>query len=496
MNRIGRLTLALVALALGAWIADLARANGGPFVLKYPKGDPAAKGVLARLDDNLKPRRETTLRVVKEDLTVTFAPALPGVDTPLVHVAAAYTIENPTDREIEIDFGFPILRGLYISPWSMMIEPAVRVQMNGTRLPHTLISNSDIYAIIRQRAGTAIDAAVAADKPLSARVQAVRNADQSQRENARADLAAHLTDSLKWNSRDAALMKEYASLDFGQPKAHPRDRALFSSSVLRDPNVNLLNENLGALAAIGEQKATQFFAQLVSRFDPEAAASYENIFTAWGGDVRERSVDLTNGKVRPREITVDPDLLESARSYETRGADPTIYARVDYLDADAKITEAERDSCRTVLKNLPVVFTFAPMNLLHYRVTFPANAAQTLAVTYSQYAYGDTRAPASYQLAYVVHPASLWDDFGPINLEVASPEGVPFAASVPCQAHPAEKRKLDGPGMGDKEQRFAIYRATLTDKTGELFLAIDADAWKRAVIKKQLTAVTEQSAKR
>ena len=33
-------------------------ANGGPFVLKYPNGDPAAKGVLARLDPDLKPGRE------------------------------------------------------------------------------------------------------------------------------------------------------------------------------------------------------------------------------------------------------------------------------------------------------------------------------------------------------------------------------------------------------------------------------------------------------
>ena len=50
--------------------AQTARANGGPFVVKYPNGDPAAKGVLARLDPTLKPARETRLRVVKEDLTI------------------------------------------------------------------------------------------------------------------------------------------------------------------------------------------------------------------------------------------------------------------------------------------------------------------------------------------------------------------------------------------------------------------------------------------
>ena len=29
-------------------------------------------------------------------------------------MTAAYTIENPTGEEIQIDFGFPILRGIYL----------------------------------------------------------------------------------------------------------------------------------------------------------------------------------------------------------------------------------------------------------------------------------------------------------------------------------------------------------------------------------------------
>ena len=62
--------------------------------------------------------------------------------------------------------------------------------------------------------------------------------------------------------------------------------------------------NLGPLAAIGEQKATQLFAQLASRFDKDAGAKYEAIFAAWGGDVRERSIDLATGEIRPREVTL------------------------------------------------------------------------------------------------------------------------------------------------------------------------------------------------
>ncbi len=46
--------VSLVVLVLVA--AGLALANGGPFVVTYPGGDPAAKGVLARLDPSLKPQ--------------------------------------------------------------------------------------------------------------------------------------------------------------------------------------------------------------------------------------------------------------------------------------------------------------------------------------------------------------------------------------------------------------------------------------------------------
>jgi hypothetical protein len=238
-----------------------------------------------------------------------------------------------------------------------------------------------------------------------------------------------------------------------------------------------MNENLGAVAAIGEQKATQFFAQLASRFKPEAAAAYEAIFTAWGGDIRERSVDLKTGKVRPREVTVDPKTLNKKPSPFTSSFDPTIYARVAYLDPKARITESEKESCKAILKNLPVVFTFAPMNILHYNVKFPAKSTQTLTVSYSQYAYSDTSSPSSYQLAYVLHPASLWKDFGPINLEVAVPEGIDFRASVPCENGGAEERRISQ--YGPQKSKFNIYRAQLEQKTGELYLAVEANGWKQ-----------------
>jgi hypothetical protein len=88
----------LGVLALCVLAESLAMANGGPFVIKYPNGDPAAKGVLARLDPDLKPGRETRLRVIKENLKVTFGRERPfgravkSTDgPPLAYVSAEYS---------------------------------------------------------------------------------------------------------------------------------------------------------------------------------------------------------------------------------------------------------------------------------------------------------------------------------------------------------------------------------------------------------------------
>ncbi len=484
-NQTETLALALVVIGLLVWAGSFALANGGPFVLKYPNGDPAAKGVLARLDPDLKPGRETRLRVIKEDLKVTFGRERPfgravkSTDgPPLAYVSAEYTIENPTNEEVEVDFGFPILRGVYFDPGSlhsMMSRPDVNVRLNKTAIKSTIISNSAIYGIIRQRAREVIEKAIADDITLKELVTSVRNSNSETLKTGRKALLSHLVDTMKWNNRDAALMVEYASLDFGKFKVQPPDRNRMGLFRVDAELYQLMNGNLGPLAAIGEQKATQFFAQLASRFDPEAAAAYEAIFTAWGGDIRERSVDLKTGKVRPREVTVDLRTLGKQPSPFTSAFDPTIYARVAYLDSTANITESEEASCKAVLKNLPVIFTFAPMNILHYQVKFPAKSIQTLTVSYSQYAYSDTRSPSSYQLAYVLHPASLWQDFGPINLEVAVPEGVAFRASVPCDNGGVKKGGLSPHNPQDSQ--FNIYKTELEQKTGELYLAVEADGW-------------------
>jgi hypothetical protein len=169
--------------------------------------------------------------------------------------------------------------------------------------------------------------------------------------------------------------------------------------------------------------------------------------------------------------------------------DPTIYARVDYLDPNANIDDREKAACKSVLKNLPVVFTFAPMNLLYYRATFPAKSTEVVTVTYKQYPYLDTRDQPSYQLAYVLHPASLWKSFGPIELDVAVPQGVKVASSVPCESAGVDERSpsasLAYPGIKFNKPKVtcSVYKATLRDKTGELFVAVDAGSWKSATLK-------------
>ena len=96
-------------LAASLLAAEWAAGNTGPFLVRYPNGDPAAKGVLARWDPSLRPAGETALRVVKEDLTIRFLPPARFGGAPAVFVQAGYTIENPADRQVEADFGFPIL---------------------------------------------------------------------------------------------------------------------------------------------------------------------------------------------------------------------------------------------------------------------------------------------------------------------------------------------------------------------------------------------------
>jgi hypothetical protein len=339
-----------------------------------------------------------------------------------------------------------------------------------------------------------IDNAVASDPQLRTLVKAVKDAEGADRKPARARLAAYLTGKRKWDARDAELMVEYASNRFQGPEDVVVVTSYYGATGShatwpgnRTP-LHMTYSNLGPLRAIGDQKATQFFAQLALRFDPKAARTYESIFEAWGGDVRERSVDLTTGKVRPREYSVTPPTDEELAAhgpamFSRRGEyppDPTIYARVDYLDPNAGITDEETESCKNVLKNLNVIFTFAPMNILRYGASFPAGSTRTVTVAYKQYAYADTRDPASYQLVYVVHPASMWDSFGPINLEVLAPEGINVRGSVSLTSAGVEEREVKlQPYMSEaKKGTFAVYKTTLARKTGELYLAVSSGDWR------------------
>ena len=157
--------LAAAAFLIGAWAAaQWAFGNGGPFVVKDPHGDPAAKGVMARIDPTLQPAQETRLRVVKEDLTVCFVPEPQKWRSenckvpPVAEVTAAYKMKNPTGKEVTMDFGFPILRGIYIK-FGMIPYPDVEVRLDKEQIDRTVISNSAIYGIIRQNSHKTIEKA-------------------------------------------------------------------------------------------------------------------------------------------------------------------------------------------------------------------------------------------------------------------------------------------------------------------------------------------------
>jgi hypothetical protein len=475
--------------------------NGGPFVLKYPGGDPAAKGVLARLDSSLKPARETRLQVVKEDLSIRFEPDRwpmreakkgAGQTAPLVAVTAAYLITNTTAETIEVDFGFPILRGIYLSPFSMFPRPEAQVRIDGTNyLRPEIISNSAIYGILRRKAGAAIERALQANTQLLSLVKTVQSAPPHSRAPAQKVLADYLTETLKWPVSDAALLVEYASLQpVNAPPPHPSSQVVAVGKSTARPELlwgerdsSLLeatSETPWATAVIGEQKATQWLTLLAGRLEPAGAGSYEAIFQAWGGDVRERSVDLATGKVRPREISLASNDQGALAGLAVMGeSDPTVYARLDYLDANKNLTATERASWQSVLKHLPVTFTFAPMNLLHYRVSFAPGSQRTVTVSYQQYAYLDTATPNSYQMAYVVHPASLWDSFGPIHLTVTTPAGTRPVGSLPFQ--PLRQGKPETPAQPRPDNlTYHSYAATLIEKTGELFIGLDVADWQKA----------------
>lgn len=414
---------------------------------------------------------------------------------PMADVTAEYHIENPTNNDVQEDFGFPILRGIHVVAMAGRVDIRVRVDNREEETRPTVISNSVIYGIIRRNAREAIERGISGDPQLARLAAAVRAAPA--KAHARESLAKYLNSHLGWNNRDAALLVEYAGVDLGSreyPWLHDR-WDIFAS---RQEDIrSLTDSNLGSLVAIGEQKATQLFACLASRFEKDVGSAYEEIFTAWGGDVRERSIDLETGRIRRRELDlpapkpIDPKLRKlPPEVYDRRlTADPTVYARVDYLDPQAKISPEEKASCQAILKNLPVTFTFTPMNLLHYRVKFPAHSKRTVSVSYRQYAFADTHGSGSYQLAYVLHPAMMWRQFGPIRVTLKVPQDISSKASTEFKKCGEEKASTyiligykdpDEPMITTMTYRQDLYQATLSDperKRGELFVGIDKSAW-------------------
>jgi hypothetical protein len=116
--------------------------------------------------------------VVKEDLTIDVDdrahPLVYYVEgsPPLASVRAAYAIENRTDERIEVDFGFPILRG---NNRPLFFNALVQVEGAGgeTSIQPGVISDSLIYGIIRRDAQKVIEKGIGSDGELSRLIAAI-----------------------------------------------------------------------------------------------------------------------------------------------------------------------------------------------------------------------------------------------------------------------------------------------------------------------------------
>jgi hypothetical protein len=459
---------------------QLVLANGGPFLIRHPTGVTGARGGLAPILADLMPGRETQLEVVKEDLGF----YLQGEkDKALVDVTARYTIRNPGKDDISLDIGFPVVRGTFLPasdnkgqlyPW-----PTYEVTLDQTRLSAEIIKDTDILTRIRKHSYAILEHAMGGDgvlRPWRERWlgQGGARADRLQKEM--------IEDLIKdsWYPRDARLLANffraiYAESEVGAPivpaqQARPAAQAQRpatgpgAAKVAEIPFIAEVSASvpyrpyLGPLVSVGELKATQLLSHLAGLLAPDDVVSYERIFSAWGGDVREQSVDLGTGALRPRRNDGCP------------GCDETLYARVDTFDPAVVIDPGKRQACQQIAADLPVTFTYAPMSLIRTRVTIPRASTHVLTFRYKHVPYRDTATPESYQLAYVVHPATFWSKFGPINVEARVPEGVAFRASTGL------KRLATNGG-------FDVYRGVLESKTGELLIAAAKAGWDKAVAK-------------
>lgn len=454
-------------LILLACIALPAFSNGGPFIIRYPSGDSSARGGVAGIDSSLLPGEEKELKVVKEDLTFVVNPDSDPTqwggfrggymsDSPLVNVSAAYTIENPTDKPITRKFGFPVIRG-GVNTFGGSQAVAT---LGEDRLKMSILEERHIFNSIRWKARAAVHDALAADKELNKLVNSVRGAKTKTVTTATDSLAKFLTDKRKWRKEDAALLASYARISYLKYPFLSQDLDKKGERITKWTGDETGDHAL--LFTIGDLKATQLFAQLAHALNPQLATGYEAFFTDWGGDVREQTLDIETGKLRPRENSV-----------KTKD-DPTLYARVDYLNIYRESGDRE-DICKSILKNLPVIFTYAPMNLLCYEATFPAKSTKVLTVYYSQFAYADTKEPQTYQFNYVIHPAKHWQSFGPINLTVLAPKGVKLRASA-ALGEPVDDAFRDA---DLKDIPYVAHRAVLEEKPDLWFMAVDKGTWVR-----------------
>lgn len=476
---------------LAAMLAcSIALANGGPFFERHVDGSNAVSASMAGFE-HMIPGLQDRIACLGEDLTITIenelklgraaeaarkAPrptgntldsnpidykqryALIPEKLPRITVEAKYTLVNTSDRPVNMRFGFPVI----YSPHGY-----AKVLVDGTKTKSHHLSLDDILLHIRSAAAEGIAEILTADKELSAAVATIseieshydgRKPDKGAMNlGERTRAAKALTDVLKkrqLTDSQVALVSEFFIL----PPSPKPER----------PNIDALDEypryiathrffpERGVLERIGVLKATQLYTEVLKALAPAQHIDYEQFFRAWGGQEKRVSLDLETGEIRER-------VLSPIRFTDGGMMGPIpldIYAREEYLDS-RNLPKDLKKHLMTVLRNLPVTFAFAPVNMTVYDVAFAPGQKRMVAVEVSQLPSIDGREPVTAQFEYIMKTARYFEEFDHINLEVRAPSGTALAISPAC----AEVRQKSRDGRD-------VYRARITDYSKNLYIAI------------------------
>ena len=478
-----------------AWIAmmlacSVACANGGPFFERHVDGSNAVSASMAPFE-NMIPGLQDRIACLGEDLTITIDDELrlgraaeaakkasppsgsildgKKIDykertsliperLPRIEVEAKYTLVNTSDGPVKMRFGFPVIYSA---------RQRVKVVVDGKKTTSHHMSLDDILLHIRAIAAERVAEVLTIDKKLADAVakineiESVYSSDKPTEAVMRLHNRHRAADALRDILKERRLTDSQVALvsEFFILPPSPKPTRLNIEGLAERASFYGFRPSLpegGVLARIGALKATQLYTEVLKALAPAQSIDYEQFFRAWGGREKRVSLDLETGEVRER-------VLSPIRFAEGGMMGPIpldIYAREEYLNA-RNLPKDLKKHLMTVLKNLPVTFAFAPVNMTVYEVAFAPGQKRTVAVEVNQLPSIDGREPVTAQFEYIMKTARYFKEFDHINLEVRAPKGTKLTISPTCT-------EVVQKGPRDRD----VYRARITDYSKNLYIAI------------------------